>query len=417
MRRVVALVLVAACGETATPSYVEVALVPSTLSTNLDLLFVLDDSPGTLHLHNSLKAAFPVLLDELAVMTGELPSLHIGVVTSDLGTKGYNDAVPGPGVGAVGNPGACSGDGMAGRLHGTLIYDVSDRGALIDAFASIATVGSAGCGFEQPLEAMRIALIDANNLVRADARLGVIAVQDEDDCSFAHSTLLSSDVRELGPLQSFRCTRFGVTCDQGGSTPDEMNIPGEKSDCRSDSEHGVAPIERYREFLASMKTDERDVMFATIAGVPEPFAVELRAPPGGSGSAISAIAHSCTWQSPNGTVVADPAVRMHELTSLVRRGRFEGVCQTDLAPALRSIGRQLRSLLGDTCLTEPLSGQCKVFDESAAGMTHELQPCSSGAGDCYDFVQDVTCGGGVRLAVTRSRAVPRDTMMSVRCPP
>ena len=37
----------------------------------------------------------------------------------------------------------------------------------------------------------------------------------------------------LGALQSFRCTRFGITCEGGGTTPDAMNEAGQKTSCHS----------------------------------------------------------------------------------------------------------------------------------------------------------------------------------------
>src|SRR4051794_18691035 len=73
-----------------------------TVTPNLDLLFVIDDSPTMADKQNSLQRAFPALLAELSATEGGLPNLHLGVVSTDLGTKGAADAIAGPGVGAVG---------------------------------------------------------------------------------------------------------------------------------------------------------------------------------------------------------------------------------------------------------------------------------------------------------------------------
>jgi hypothetical protein len=280
------------------------------------------------------------------------------------------------------------------------------------AFSYTASVGSGGCGFEQTLEAMKLALEDVSTgFLRADARLAVITLQDEDDCSFAHSTLLGADVDTLGPLQSFRCTRFGVTCDVGGKTPDEMNTIGEKSDCHANEMSTyVAPVTRYRATLESAKPDPRDVLFVAIAADPTPVSVEPRTPPGG-GAMIPLLVHSCGYEGANGTVAADPAVRMNDLAHQLRRGRLESMCSNNLQPQLHSIGRQLRALLGDTCLPEPLVGDCKVYAEPAVGTARELARC--GTGDCYELVDDVTCGGGARLHATL--APSSDVMLSVRC--
>lgn len=389
-----------------------------TASRDLDVLFVIDDSPGTLDRQTILKNSLPVLFDELRAINGTLPNLHIGVVTSDLGANGYADPAPGSSVGS--GPGSCAGYGKRGELvtstalQGNFILDVAGTagsrttnysGSLVDVAGQILSVGPAGCGFEQPLEAMRIALTDANSgFVRPDAKLAVITLQDEDDCSFAHSTLLGSDTDMLGPLQSFRCTRFGVTCDVGGEMPDEMAMVGAKAKCHGNDDSAyVGPIDRYREVLETVKADPRDVLFATIAGDPSPIRVETRAPPGG-GAMLPALARSCETLIENvGTEAADPAVRMFDLTTRVRRGLFETVCAVDYAPALHTIGREARRLLGDTCLSASLADDCKVFAETLTD-EHEVP---------YNLVPDASCAGRARLQVATEPAA--GTMLSVRC--
>src|SRR5438270_574700 len=51
----------------------------------------------------------------LSAIAGGLPNVHIGVVTSDVGTKGAEDSSPGPMIGT--GAGACSGTGKAGNLQ------------------------------------------------------------------------------------------------------------------------------------------------------------------------------------------------------------------------------------------------------------------------------------------------------------
>src|SRR5262249_24522026 len=55
--------------------HVEVALVPVTINRNLDVLFVIQDSPGTLDLQANVKAAFPALVAELSAVEGGTPDL------------------------------------------------------------------------------------------------------------------------------------------------------------------------------------------------------------------------------------------------------------------------------------------------------------------------------------------------------
>ena len=105
--------------------------------------------------------------------------------------------------------------------------------------------GANGCGFEQQLvgdprgaRSVRVHVANAGFL-RDDANLAVVILADEDDCSFADSALLSSDTSQLGPLQSFRCTRYGVTCDDGGTTSDAMNQVGAKTGCHPNTDVAV----------------------------------------------------------------------------------------------------------------------------------------------------------------------------------
>jgi hypothetical protein len=437
--------LLAACGSDGPPISTgddvvreRVALVPVIERHDVDLLFVIDDSPSTLDEQTTLKNAFPTLLAELA-RDGALPNLHIGVITSDIGTLGADDSAPGPSIGS--GPGSCSGIGKNGALvtnntalvMGAFISDVAASdgardvnytGTLADAFSAIASVGSSGCGFEQPLEAMRRALDNHPSnagFLRPDAALAVIAMQDEDDCSFTHSTLLSADTSTFGPLQSFRCTRFGVTCWDGGATPDEMNTIGTKARCHSnEASEYLTPIARYESFLASIKADVRDVLFAMIAG--EPVAggleVEQRTPPGG-GTPIPALAHACTWNGTNGPVVADPAVRMADMTRALPRGTFETLCTADDRPALLDIAHEIRGMLGDSCLVRDIAlpADCQVVDETLTG-GHAILPCSASAtSDCYELVEDPACTTSqhLRIRVTRSAPAAPDTMVNVRC--
>jgi hypothetical protein len=181
--------------------------------------------------------------------------------------------------------------------------------------------GVSGCAFEQHLAAVERALSNPANtgFLRPDAYLGVIIIADEDDCSLEHASLLADDPTAdstLGALQSFRCTRFGVLCDQGGQTPDAMNQVGTKNQCHpNDTSAYLTKVSDYATFLRGLKQDPSKVLVAAIAGTPEPFAVELR-PPGTGATPIPALAHSCTYIGGDGKPeVADPPVRIKEFST------------------------------------------------------------------------------------------------------
>jgi hypothetical protein len=420
--------------------YEEVARVPVTINRDLDLLFVIDDSPSTLDKQANLKNAFPAFINELATLEGGLPNVHIGVVTTDLGTKGADDTVAGPGIGS--GPGSCSGTGRNGNLvtnntviQGAFISDTKNTdgtrttnytGTLANAFSAIASVGANGCGFEQPLHAARKALENnpANaGFLRPNAQLGIIVVADEDDCSISHSTLFGSDSTTLGPLQSFRCTRFGITCDVGGTTTDAMATVGTKGQCHSNEASAyLKPIASYEAFFKSLKPDSNSLLVAALIGVEQPFAVELRTPPGG-GDALPALAHSCTYVGSLGQEVADPGVRLAQLARRFARHTVSSICTQDLSAPVIDVARHVRGLVGDSCLTRAIAmpADCMVRDESGTAST-VLPACNNGSSStnkpCYELVSDAaTCSAGshLRLQVQRLAAPAPSTVVVARC--
>jgi hypothetical protein len=420
---------------------VEVARVPVTANRDIDFLFVVDDSPSMLDKQTNLKNNFPNFINVLNTIEGGFPNVHIGVVTTDLGTKGADDATAGPGIGS--GPGSCSGSGKAGALQtngsllvtGTFISDtkntdgtrtVNYTGTLANAFSAIASVGASGCGMEQPLEAAKRAL--SNNpanagFLRATASLAIVFVTDEDDCSISHSTLFGPDATTLGPLQSFRCTRFGITCDTGGKTSDEMNTVGVKSQCHSnESSQYLTRIGDYETFFKGLKPDPNHVMIGALMAPTTPFAVELRTPPGG-GAPITALAHSCTYQGSVGAEVGDPAVRIEQFAQRFSRHNISTVCQQDMSGPLAQLALQARGLVGDACLNRDIATPYDCIVREEIGTTNTILPaCNGGASStnkpCWEFVTDtVQCAtlGGLKLVVQRASAPVANAVVVATC--
>ena len=164
---------------------VEYKDIPVTVNRDIDILFLIDDSPSMADKQNNLRMNFPNFINVLNTIQGGLPNIHIGVATSDLGSKGADDPSPGPGISG------CTGTGKNGDLQtqgttlvsGKFIVDTANTdgtrttnytGQLSDAFTAIASVGAAGCGFEQHIEAAKHALNnDPNNagFVRPSVRI------------------------------------------------------------------------------------------------------------------------------------------------------------------------------------------------------------------------------------------------------
>jgi hypothetical protein len=345
--------------------------IPVSVNRDVDILFLIDDSGSMADKQNNLAANFPRFIEALSAIPGGLPNVHIGVVTSDYGTTDSTGRVAPP-------LGTCSLAGKAGNLQlfgapvtttDTFLSDILDidgmtrlrnyTGALSDAFAVMANAGARGCGFEQHLEAMKQAL-DGNPMnagfLRPDAFLAVIFIADEDDCSMSDSPVLfDADETLLGPRQSFRCTRYGIVCDEGGATPDEMNQVGTKTRCHpAESSPYLAKVSEYVQFLKGLKSDPNQVIVAGIMGTITPFAVELRSDPNNSARLIPALAHSCTYtggeDANNDGIpdpeVADPPIRLQFfLDQFPARSTFSSICQQDLSGGLQQIGTLLETAL------------------------------------------------------------------------
>jgi len=433
--------------------YEPVVELPATPNRNLDLLFVIDNSPSMADKQNNLAVNFPNFIDRLEQLDGGLPDLHLGVINTDMGTKGTDAGAPGPAVGQVGN-GGCSGSGSGGNLTtngsldvtGNFITDTKDidgtrltnyTGTLATVFSDMARLGASGCGFEQPLHAMQAALDNnpANvDFLRSDALLAVLFLTDEDDCTISSPALLTSDTTTLGALQSFRCTRFGVTCDQGGATPDAMNAVGQKTACHSrTAEDFLDDVGSYHDFLVGLKDSASKVIVGGIVGDPTPVAVELRAPPGG-GTAVEALAHSCMYTDVQSVVeVADPAVRMQSFFDLFPdRAATTTICQPDLSTGLDELGKLVQRAIGTPCITQDLVDidagtpglqvDCIVRDVVGQVIT-EIPACEDNGGvqPCWHLDTDaLLCPDADNLKLVVDRAVSPDpatvTQMVCRAP-
>lgn len=435
---------------------VEFKDIPVTVNRNIDLLFLVDDSPSMGDKQINLAKNFPEFIKVLKTIPGGLPDVHIAVATSDMGTKGAADSAAGAGIGMLGQ-GGCSSTGKNGvmQLFGapvtgtSFISDIGQpdgsrvanyTGTLENAFATMAQAGAGGCGFEQHLEAVKQALSEdlhpANKgFLRPDAYLAVIIIADEDDCSMAHSTLLASSESTLGPLQSFRCTRFGVVCDTNGTTPDAMNVVNVKDKCHpSDDSAYLTKVSDYVTFLKGLKpSDPSKVIVAGIIGTTQHVETELRAPPG-STTKIPALTHSCNYTGGDGKIeVADPPIRLKFfLDQFPNRSTFASICQQDLSGGLTQIGDLLKIVIGDPCIQGKLVGppyECSVSsvtDPGKATQSETIMPkCNpedgSGAtSPCWHVAQvgTATCASGLTLKIEQEdmlRAQNTNTHVLANC--
>ncbi|HWO24445.1 MAG TPA: hypothetical protein VNO30_37125 [Kofleriaceae bacterium] len=437
---------------------VEYKEIPVTLNRNVDILFVIDDSPSMLDKQTNIKNNFPKFIEVLNTIQGGLPDVHIGAVSSDMGTKGTQDSVAGSAIGQIGQ-GGCSGTGKNGNLQvGTAAGDlqngsvyISDikqsdgsrlknyNGDLSTTFGKLASLGAGGCGFEQHLLAMRRALENnpANaTFLRPDAFLAVIFLADEDDCTFAKSSILGPESPSLGPLQSFRCNRFGHTCAIGGRTDAEMNQTGTKDQCSpNESSQYLEKVQSFVDFVKGLKGDVNKVVVAGIMGEISPYQVELRAPPGG-GSPIPSVAHSCSYKGATGMdEVADPPTRIKFfLDQFPNRSTFTTICQQDLSGGLQLIAQLLKAAIGDPCIEGKLADvdpgtagdqfDCSVSDVTNARkpgqMETVLPACDEAISNkpCWRIATDpVNCTKAPNhiLKIERTVAPPPETIVFANC--
>jgi len=256
----------------------------------IDMLFIADDSGSMKQEHEALRMQFPRIVR--ALVTGDIDAdgepefagvsdLHLGVISPDLG-----------GLGTVGIE-RCEGggddallqhepqaDGCAASYPSFLTYVAADNDVdrLAADFACVATLGTDGCGFEQPLEAALKALWPDGDarvdfFMLGEARSGghgdganagfsrgdadgnaapslliVVLLTDEDDCSAWDGGI-------------FTPTHFLPPDDPRGQQA--LNLR-----CFLNAD-GLYPVERYVEGLRLLREGaEQLVMFTLIAGVP-----------------------------------------------------------------------------------------------------------------------------------------------------
>jgi len=260
----------------------------------VDILMVIDNSASLQPKLDGLKRELPRMLNAI-VGGGEngepgfpaAASVHMAVATSDMGALGVSDIHMCEGRGE---------DGIFVRPNdvelscersypGYLSFDGDSAAvATVDTVGCVPLVGSAGCGFEQPLEASLKALWPASDdsivfhdgeshgegentgFLREDSLLVVIVVTDEDDCS-------ASDPRT-----------FVTAAHLDPENPDDQVLLSQGLNVRCLQEERTHDVQRYVDGLKALRPDHPDrIVFAMIAGIPP----ELVAPVAGSPSDIA----------------------------------------------------------------------------------------------------------------------------------
>jgi hypothetical protein len=204
----------------------------------LDLVFMIDNSPSMAPKQAKLQAQFHNLLTALKDPTdGTLPDLRVAIIDSDLGTNGaYSSGSCGPKTlpdGTVSNYGdlgrfqmigaqACGvTDSKALWLEYAKGQPINYTGDINNVFACLAgNLGTLGCGEEHQLQAFEFALVakgigneTQQAMLRPNAYLGLVFLSDEDDCSAASNDGMFGELSTLsGESASLRCSTRAYAC-------------------------------------------------------------------------------------------------------------------------------------------------------------------------------------------------------------
>ena len=293
---------------------------------------------------------------------------------------------------------------------------------MAQALACFGPQGIDGCGYESPLEAMRLALTkarsDESQFLRDQALLAVVFVTDEADCSTnpEFEQAFTSEPTFWNDEQPFRtsgiCWRAGVECEGEGPEYEECHainrsLVGEPA--VSDDDAVLYSTDRYIGFLDGLREKPRDeanaltgagprvndVLVSLIAGVPVGYdkgtaEIPYADAPAGSEQDISfGVAPGCINTEDGSNSTAIPPVREREVAEAFAQGderNLFSICQDDYTDALAQIARAIeRELPEPACSTACIADQdpssatleptCEVH-ETFRGDTRELSPCT-----------------------------------------
>jgi hypothetical protein len=318
---------------------------------DLDLLFVIDNSPSMEQEQANLRRNFPALMNALKELPGGLPNLHVGVVSTDLG------AGTGVGTGACSRPGGDRGIlqtkpacGLAGEARFIMSHNNGTmnnfNGDISTVFSCMADLGIRGCGYEHQLQAARVALYEAitpenMGFLRRDALLGIIVISDEDDCSGETNTDFYSDVSTYpGTTGSFRCAHTGHVCN--GATPPMTEFAAPLASCQASEAGRLIKVSEMVDSIRALKArPDQQIVVAGIFGWPLDGQMgTYRYVREREGLDLAPACDSATQG------VAYPGLRLKKFVeSFGASGSFFSVCDYDFTPALRKIGEKLAGRL------------------------------------------------------------------------
>jgi hypothetical protein len=404
-------------------------------SRDIDILFVVDNSPSMSDKQRNLVRNFPIFMQELKQIEGGLPNVHIGVVSTDLG------AGPTPlwnGCGRVGGDrgmlqvkAGCGLDAAARFIVSLENGQTNNfQGDIAQVFSCIAALGDLGCGYEHPLQAARRALYDSvtpenNGFLRPDAYLGIIILSDEDDCSAdIDSDLFSDDASFEGTGASFRCAQAGHLCD--GKSPPVATFATSLAGCTSNENGRLLKVAEIVTSIRALKPRPDDqIIVAAITGWTEDWPRSAyRYDRFGNVD----VDYLPLCMGVNG--IATPAVRIKQFVEAFgANGSMHSICADDFSLAMHTIGEKLALVVKNPCIDVPLADtssdnglqpDCAVIDhipENDGFVDQAIRPCFAGAPPCWKLNPAPSCpASGFQIEVDRGDSPPPPgTQQVIRC--
>jgi hypothetical protein len=421
------------------------------LSTDIDILFVIDDSASTADKQTVFAQNFPKFIQALDAFPNGRPNVHIGVVSStvDIGNTGFgsNCSPATSETGLLQNTARVNG---CIPPNGRYIEDIATGGGtrqtnydatqgLDGTFSCIAQLSDKGCGFEAQLEGMKRALDGSRTenagFLRPGAYLAVIFLTDEDDCSIADKSIFG--LSNVGP-GDFRCQpMYAYDCDN----PIDPTTPATYNNCTIKRGSYLTDPDSYASFLKRLKGDPSKVVVAMIAGDP---ATTIMTGPitflNGTTQAM-ALQPSCNATINGDATFARPGNRLNEFSSQFgSQGTFNTICQSDYTQVLTDIGALLFKVTSP-CLDSNVSPTdidpnspgiqlaCAVSDVQDANTSQQKQeviprcpmvddttPDPNGPRPCWWAKANATCAGsGLELHIERSSAPLPNTQEQMVC--
>jgi hypothetical protein len=368
---------------------------------NLDLLFMIDDSPEMAPMQQKLTAQLPTFLTALESLPGGLPNIHIAVVSSDLGAP--SDSAAAIGCTTTGDQGIFQSQprGCAEMVLPSATYIANVNGVanytgnIADVLSCITPLGESGCGFEHQLGSIARALgadgapAPSQNagFLRPDAELAIIIFSHLDDCSAPRGTVLYSFnggmanlSNALGPMTTFRCNRFGHLCIDPTGDPPKLaqpplippaDVQGPSSaptlnltSCESlETDALLTPVSTFVSDIKALKSDpENQIVVGAIVAPPTPYTVAWLP----SGAELwPQIEHTCGSAgdvTPTGQVstdgsFGDPSVRISQwVQGFGDNGVTTSICDGSYADAFSAIVNRIAAHLQTASVAPTTTG-------------------------------------------------------------